>query len=129
MRKIRQESLSALISSIFSLQAQSLHRSGRHLYAVFTCQQAIEKILKAIYLAEYAKEAPYSHNLVYLQGLLTLDLPNDCVELLAELTAYYIEGRYPPYETRLPTMVSKEKGASALRRTKRLFKWLRLKVE
>jgi HEPN domain-containing protein len=109
--------------------AQSLHRSSRYLYAVFTCQQAIEKILKAIHLSEYTKEAPYSHNLVYLQGLLTLELHKDHLELLAELTAYYIEGRYPSYKTRLSTMVSKEKSASALRRTKRLFKWLRLRVE
>jgi HEPN domain-containing protein len=109
--------------------AQSLHRSGRYLYAVFTCQQTIEKILKALHLSEYAKEAPYSHNLVYLQSLLSLDLHEDYVKLLAELTAYYIEGRYPSYKTKLSTMISKEKSADVLRRTKRLFKWLRLKIE
>jgi len=44
--------------------ARSLQKNRRYLYTVFMCQQAVEKLLKAIHLHKFAKESPRSHNLV-----------------------------------------------------------------
>jgi HEPN domain-containing protein len=48
--------------------ARSMQKSRRYLYTIFMCQQAIEKILKALYIQKYRKEAPFTHNLIYLQS-------------------------------------------------------------
>lgn len=77
--------------------AGAMHKNGRSLYTVFMCQQAVEKILKALHLQQTSKDAPLSHNLVYLQSLLGVEPSEDQLKLLAELTTYYIEGRYPSY--------------------------------
>ena len=108
---------------------RSLHRSGRYLYSVFMCQQAIEKILKANYLKRFSKEAPFSHNLVYLQSLMELGVTEKQLKLVAELTAYYIEARYPTYKRKLTALIDKEKSASILKETAELFKWLRSKLK
>ncbi|MBA4349029.1 MAG: hypothetical protein C0415_03450 [Thermodesulfovibrio sp.] len=109
--------------------ASSLHKSGRYLYTVFMCQQAIEKILKAVHLYKFSKDAPLSHNLVYLQGLLKLNLKKDQLKLLAELTAYYIEGRYPSYKAKLSELVNKKKSAEIFKKSGELFKWLKLRLK
>lgn len=109
--------------------ARAMHKNGRYLYTVFMCQQAVEKILKAFHLQERSKDAPLSHNLVYLQSLLGLEPSEEHLKLLAELTTYYIEGRYPSYKEKLSTLVKKEKSSDILKQTEELYKWLRQKVK
>ena len=109
--------------------ARSLQKSGRYLYTVFMCQQAIEKILKANHLHKLSKEAPRSHNLVYLQSLLDLNLSEPRLKLLADLTTYYIEGRYPSYKAKLSALVNKKKSSEILKTSEELYKWLKLKIK
>ncbi|MCD6297180.1 MAG: HEPN domain-containing protein [Deltaproteobacteria bacterium] len=109
--------------------ARSLHGSGRYLYTVFMCQQAAEKMLKANYIQRFSKEAPFSHNLVYLNSLMELGASDKQLKLIAELTAYYIEGRYPTYKKKLSTLIDEEKSSSILKQTEELFKWLKSKLK
>ncbi len=46
--------------------AKSMLQSGRYLYVVFMCQQAIEKVIKALYVNTFDAEAPRSHNLAFI---------------------------------------------------------------
>jgi HEPN domain-containing protein len=108
---------------------RSMQEGGRYLYTVFMCQQAIEKLLKSLHLKRFSKEAPLTHNLVYLQSLLELNLSEEHLKLLAELTAYYIEGRYPSYKAKLSRMVNKDKSSDILKRTEALYKWLKRKMK
>lgn len=108
--------------------ARSLQKSGRYLYTVFICQQAVEKLLKANYMKRFSKEAPFSHNLVYLNSLVELGTSDSHLKLIAELTTFYIEGRYPAYKKKLSAMIDKEKSSSILKRTEELFKWLKSKL-
>jgi HEPN domain-containing protein len=109
--------------------SRSMQKSGRYLYTVFMCQQAIEKVLKALYLQEISKEAPLSHNLVYLQSLLRLNLSKTQLRVLADLTTYYIEGRYPSYKKRLSTLISREKSSKILKESEEIYRWLKSKVK
>ena len=102
--------------------SRSMQKSGRYLYTVFMCQQAIEKVLKALYLQEISKEAPLSHNLVYLQSLLRLNLSKAQLRVLADLTTYYIEGRYPSYKKRLSTLIGREKGSKILKESEEIYR-------
>ena len=109
--------------------AELLDKNGRYLYAAFMCQQALEKILKALYLHRFSKEAPHSHNLVYLESLLELNMSKNRVPLLAELTAYYIEGRYPSYKAKLSTLIDKKKSSMVEKTSRELFEWLQEKLK
>ncbi|MFO7985330.1 MAG: HEPN domain-containing protein [Desulfatiglandaceae bacterium] len=109
--------------------ARSMHKSGRYLYTVFMSQQATEKILKANHLKMFSKEAPFSHNLVYLASLMELEISDKDLALISELTAYYIEARYPSYKEKLTTLIGKDQSASILTRTEALFRWLKSKLK
>lgn len=107
------------------LTAEAMHNSARYAYTVFMCQQALEKIIKGIYLQNNKEEAPRSHNLAYLIGTLSIGVPEDYINLLGELSAYYLEGRYPTYKEKISQLISKDKSLAILAKTKEAFKWLK----
>ena len=51
------------------------------------------------------------------------------LKLIAELTAYYIEGRYPTYKKKLSALIDEAKSTSILKETEVLFKWLKSKLK
>ena len=102
--------------------AEVMNDSARYLYTVFMCQQAIEKILKALYLQTNEQEAPKTHNLEHLANIIDhLGLSESDVDLLEDLTAFYINGRYPSYKKNLAEQLDKESASSLLVRAKELF--------
>jgi HEPN domain-containing protein len=105
--------------------AAIMHDSARYAYTAFMCQQAIEKIIKGFYLKKNKTEAPRSHNLTYLAGLLDVNIPENFMILLAELSAYYLEGRYPTYKEKISQLVGKDKSEVLLNQTGECFKWLK----
>jgi HEPN domain-containing protein len=109
--------------------ASSMHKAGRYLYSVFMCQQAVEKILKAIFIKNKKQEPPFSHNLIYIHSLLDIKLKAPHVQLLGKLTAYYIEGRYPSYKEYLSGLISKKVSSVTLKETKELYKCLKLTLK
>ncbi|VVB85536.1 HEPN domain protein [uncultured archaeon] len=70
--------------------------------SLILCQQAVEKILKALYIKERQEEPPRTHSLRKLIEL--TDMPDNALNLVAELDSYYLVLRYPdvgdivPYE-------------------------------
>jgi len=105
--------------------ARAMHENGRYLYAVFMCQQATEKILKANYIQKFDNEAPMTHNIVYLVNILDMKLSPEQNEAVSTLTAYYIEGRYPSYKKKLSILVDSNKSYTLLKQTEVLFQWLK----
>ncbi len=75
--------------------AKIMLETGRYLYVAYMCQQAVEKILKAI-IARQGKENFPIHNLNRLAeiAMLRKRLSSDQFNFLAELTPYHIEARY-----------------------------------
>ena len=78
--------------------AKAMLDTGRYLYIGYMCQQAIEKILKAI-IAKQNKENPPIHNLNRLAEIASIknDLSAEQFSFLAELTPYCKEARYGDY--------------------------------
>ncbi|MDO9097548.1 MAG: HEPN domain-containing protein [Candidatus Methanoperedens sp.] len=70
--------------------------------SLILCEQAAEKMLKALYIKERHEEPPRTHSLRKLIEL--TDMPDDALKLVAELDSYYLVLRYPdvgdmvPYE-------------------------------
>ncbi len=104
--------------------AAAMQNSQRYLYTVFMCQQAVEKLLKALYLQQKGEEAPRTHNLAYLFNALNLpDAPD--ADIFSTLNAYYIKGRYPSYKRKLSQMLDKQTSQNLLNRSEEVFKWLK----
>ena len=90
----------------------------------FHCQQAIEKLLKAL-ITEKSESAPRIHDLVELADIIELDLAEDQQLLLARLSYQAVASRYPG-----PALRYTEKGKvqELLGQTERFFAWLQVKL-
>jgi len=90
--------------------------------AVFYCQQAIEKLLKAIWTeSQGAGTHPRTHNLVKLANDLGLSLTRERKNLMMDLTDQIFPSRYPEAGWRYTKKVAEEYYNS----TRELFEWLR----
>lgn len=105
--------------------AAAMQNSGRYLYTVFMCQQALEKLLKAIYIKQKGEEAPRTHNLLQLYQLLQLPTKNEYLQTMGQLNAYYIKGRYPAYKQKLSNLLDKKTAQLFLNKTEEIFQWLK----
>jgi HEPN domain-containing protein len=109
--------------------AKAMLDGARYLYVAYTCQQAIEKILKAI-IAQQNKEILPIHNLNRLAEMaeLNYDLTPEKFNFLAELTPYCIEARYGDYKESISEIIDEEKAKIIYEETKRIFQWLLQKI-
>jgi HEPN domain-containing protein len=94
------------------------------------CQQAVEKLLKAI-IAQHGKENLPIHNLNRLAELAELsgELEEEQIDLLAELTAYNIVARYGDYKESLSEIVDFKKAKFLYGKTLELFQWLCTRIK
>jgi HEPN domain-containing protein len=105
--------------------AVAMQNAGRYLYTVFMCQQALEKLLKAIHIQQKGEEAPRTHNLLQLFGLLDLPTKTEYLEIMGQLNAYYIKGRYPVYKQKLSQLLDSKSSQNYLKQTQEIFQWLK----
>lgn len=110
--------------------AKAMLRSDRYLYVTFMCQQAVEKLLKAI-IIQHGGEALRTHNLVRLAQLAEVygAMSESEQGFLADLTPFAIEARYGDYRKKLSEITDNKMAADYLEKTKRLFKWLQRRME
>jgi len=108
--------------------AKSMLTSGRYLYVVFMCQQAIEKMLKALYINLFDEEPPRSHNLAFLFNKLGISTSDETMNVLNSLSAHYINNRYPEYKSKLSTVLDKKKAEEFLTKTERTYTWLKSQI-
>lgn len=107
--------------------ARAMLAAGRWLYAVFMSQQALEKALKAAFLAlGRGDEPPRTHNLSFLLEKIEPDeVPQRVEHLAVRLSAYYIEARYPSYKEKLSSLVNEDEATSLVQDTVEAFQWTR----
>jgi len=104
--------------------ARAMLQSGRYLYVLFCCQQAIEKMLKAVIVERSKELPPRIHHLARLAETAGLALDDSQTDFLGELTAYYIESRYPEEMEILGERATREIASDTLRKTEETFRWL-----
>jgi len=105
---------------------EAMLESGRYLYVTFMCQQAIEKLLKAIVIKFKSIAPPYSHNLRRLAEIAGIDkqMVDDQINLLDDLTPFCVAARYPAYKAKMAKIATSEVSSHYLKQTKELFQWL-----
>ena len=97
----------------------------RILQGLFFCHLTIEKAIKAHVTRCIKNIPPKSHNLANLLKLTDLELSEDDKDFCAILMAYQLEGRYPEYYPKAPSL---KKAEEYFKKTRTLFQWLKTKL-
>jgi len=105
--------------------AGAMFDTGRYIYAIFMCQQAIEKSLKAV-IAHTEGEILPIHNLRRLfeiSGLIN-QLNEEQLKKIDFLTQYYINARYKEDIAELSRGITQEFTSSMITFTKEMIRWI-----
>jgi len=105
--------------------AGAMFDTGRYIYAIFMCQQAIEKSLKAV-IAHTEGEILPIHNLRRLfeiSGLIN-QLNEEKLKKIDFLTQYYINARYKEDIAELSRGITQEFTSSMITFTKEMIRWI-----
>ena len=110
--------------------ARAMYKTGRYLYVVFMCQQAIEKTLKAI-LAFQGKEIKPIHHLSKLAELAGIlqEFEEETLRLIENLSGYYLNSRYKETIDALAKAIGKKEAKNYLTKTEELIIWLTQKMK
>jgi HEPN domain-containing protein len=117
--------------SEYDLQvAKSLLDKGHYLYVGFMCHQAVEKMLKALYVKQTSAVPPYIHKLDRLVDLVGLKaaMSKERNDFIDELTPLNIQARYPAYREAIYSLINKEKAAQIIEKTEELLQWLKAQI-
>jgi len=98
--------------------------SGRYLYVLFCCQQAVEKMLKAVIAERSGQCPPRLHNLRRLAEHAGIELDPGQTVLMEDLSRYYIQSRYPEEIPALSRGLDQERGRQVLTQTEDVLQWL-----
>ena len=102
--------------------------SGRWLYVVFMCQQAVEKLSKGLYTLYVDDNVPRVHNIKtiidHFEDKLPIKIPKEKSDFFDTLSAYYLNNRYPDFISKLSLQVKESEAAKILSETREVFTWL-----
>lgn len=106
--------------------ARGLVTLGHYAYALFFCHLALEKMLKAAYVARHKKHAPLTHNLVSLAQDSGRDVTPDTTKELAVINEFNMQTRYPDKKSEFYREFNKKEYAEMyLTKTTHLLSWLK----
>jgi HEPN domain-containing protein len=101
---------------------------GQWLYVAFMCQQAVEKLAKALYTIYLDDNPPRTHSIVtvfeHFSGRLPAAIPAGTRRLFDELSGYYLNNRYPDFRKKLSAQMDEAKAKTLLSQTQEVFAWL-----
>ncbi|MEN6575948.1 MAG: HEPN domain-containing protein [Phycisphaerales bacterium] len=104
--------------------ARAMLASGRYLYVLFCCQQAVEKALKAVIVRRTGGMPPRVHNLLRLAEVADACPDQQQGRFLGELSAYYIQSRYPEEIKAAGATVTRELADDVMKNTEKTVQWL-----
>ena len=102
--------------------AKILFEAHRYNFSIFMCQQAVEALLKAVYIIKKKDRPEYIHKLPKLLDLINIDVPNSIDKKILRLDAHYIKARYK--EDRFNSKIyNRENAQLILKDTEDIFEW------
>ncbi len=105
--------------------AYNAMRAADYRDVAFHCQQAVEKLLKAVIVRQTGCRPPYLHNLWRLwQHISSITCPQDVQEALAALNPHYFLSRYPGVGIEYDLTAAQE----LVERMERIWQWLTMTV-
>lgn len=106
-----------------------LKKIKRYSDCLFFGHIVLEKILKALVVAETKKDAPYIHNLAKLAELAKCELREADWNLLDAVNKFNINCRYPDYKMKFYKMCTKEYAEKYLVAIEKTYKLLCQKLK
>ena len=103
---------------------RAMLESGRLVYVLFCCQQAVEKMLKAVIAKRTNEMPPRLHNLIRLAEYTRLEIGKDRLSFLGQLSSYYTQTRYPEDTESLAQRVSEAIAQETFNKTEETIEWL-----
>jgi HEPN domain-containing protein len=104
--------------------AEAMLKAGRYLYVLFCCQQAVEKMLKAVIVTKTGELPPRIHNLLRLAETAGIESSEEQIDLLTKLSGYYIKSRYPEEIRVAGAAIPQRLAQEILARTEQTVKWV-----
>jgi len=108
---------------------KSLSKSRRYASALFFGHIVLEKILKALVVANTKDYAPYIHDLARLYKLTGLDMDTDTRRFLDEVNKFNLKARYPEQKLQFYRKCTREYCGKYLSEIDSLYKKLCQKLE
>ena len=106
--------------------ARAMLDSGRYLYVLFCCQQAVEKTLKGLIVEKTGEFPPRLHNLPKLAEHAGVQLDKGRALQLRQLSGYYVQTRYPDEIAEASCGVSRGLAREVMSQTEAMLQWLSL---
>lgn len=107
--------------------ADHLFEKGDFSYSLFFGHLAVEKLLKAIYVAKKKEQAPYIHQLKRLAELAGMQLTAEQADELLRISAFNLESRYPDENRTFRKKCNREFTEKELKKIKEICQWLKSK--
>ena len=106
--------------------AECLFQGGHYLYVGFLCHQAIEKMLKAYYMATHDDDPRYTHNHFRLleDCGLTAEITDEQRQFIIFMGPMYIKARYPEEKEKISKKLNKKICQFMITNTKDLTQWI-----
>jgi HEPN domain-containing protein len=102
--------------------------SGRWFYTIFMCQQAIEKLVKGLYLLYIDDNVPRLHDINVIFARFKDELPESLSDanagLFDTLSQFYVRSRYPDYTHELELSATNERAQYVYEKSKEAYQWL-----
>jgi HEPN domain-containing protein len=113
-----------MAQSQYDLETKAMFDTGRYLYVLFCCQQAVEKMLKALIVKWTRTLPPRLHNLMRLAEVASLTVPEDTACFFRRLTGFYIATRYPEELDRATQAIDRSQVWRTYTLTEDALQWL-----
>lgn len=109
--------------------ADAMYATGRYIYAVFMCQQALEKSFKAL-MAFKGMEIPPIHNLRRLAEITDVvgEITPEDLRKIDFLSQYYLNARYKEDIEELSLQITADTAKDYLNFSKEKIEWLTRKI-
>lgn len=102
-----------------------LYASKKYNWSLFLGHISTEKILKALYVKQFGKHAPLTHNLFRLAELNNLEVNNEYADWLDEITTFNINARYEDYKREFHLTCTPEFTNEWINKIRILRKWIK----
>ncbi|MBI3600544.1 MAG: HEPN domain-containing protein [Nitrospinae bacterium] len=108
--------------------AVALYEKEKFPYSLFMGHLAVEKLLKALVVKTTREQAPYTHSLALLAGMLPIEFPSETIDKLARFMEFHFEARYPEEQHKFYEKCTYEFSKGKLQEIKEVFVWLKEKL-
>ncbi|MBI5328160.1 MAG: HEPN domain-containing protein [Deltaproteobacteria bacterium] len=108
--------------------ASAMLKAGRYNFAMFMCQQAVEAILKAVFIIQKNERPEFIHKLPKLVEMIGIEIPKSIDNKILKIDAHYIKARYK--EDRFNAKIyNRRNAARLLKDTEDVLQWFTKKVK